>query len=275
MNHQLTPNPAACQSLSDTEAARLRRQRPDLWADPAKSCLTCLGKKTFLTREGDHLVTYDCNCLEQWRLHRWLLASGVDTHYQRLSWSDVTTVDRGALDAALSYMDHAQGNVSAGLGLTFGSPDKGTGKTLLSTLVFKALLHDGYDGYFTQFNAMLDMFTSSWRDEDERRWYNRKIRNAGVLVIDDIGRENKGRSQMVEAMLDEVVRSRVGAARPTIISSNFTVEELNQGYGSNVLSLLSESNQYINVPGVDYRPTMAQRKAQDVLEGIRRPLVVG
>ena len=278
-NFQLVPNPPACRSLTDPEADRLRSQYSKLWSDPAKTCETCLketkgGVATFRARVAREIVTYDCSCIQQWRLNRWLLNSGVDKRYQRFSWDDATHVNPSAQGAVLGYAAESAAMINHGEGMTLWGKGKGTGKTLLGSLLLKDLMSRGRDGHFTQFNEMLDSFTAGWRSEKERAWFIRRVRNVEVLVIDDMGRESKGRENITEAMFDSVIRARVASCKPTIITTNYSPEQMHQGYGGNVLSLLTEVNENIEVPGADYRPIIKVQRAQDRRDGIVHPIVL-
>lgn len=280
-NYQLAPLPAGIRSLTNPESERLRQQYPRLWADPSKTCLTCTfevtGTKTFKSRVAgvvEDYATFDCNCADQWRLNRWLLNAGIGVRYQRLSWDDVRTVSVPVQEAVMGYTLDVAKHLAQGAGLTLWSPNRGTGKTLLATLLAKAVLAAGYDGYFIQFNEMLDAFSAGWRNEEERAWFIRRVRNAQLLVVDDMGREHKGRAEVAESMFDTVIRARVAGAMPTIITTNYTQQDMLTGYGPNVLSLLSEVNEAIEVSGVDYRPQMASQDAQDRADGVVRPLVI-
>jgi DNA replication protein DnaC len=274
-NRQLPPNPPACQSLTDPDRERLKRDNPGLWSDPEKTCLTCQKRGAFSVRQDGQVLAFDCDCAAQWKLHRWLLNSGVGLRYQRLSWTHCDSVNKVAVAAVTDYLDYSDRYVSAGRGLTLGSPAMGTGKTMLATLLFKALLADGLDGYMVQFNDMLNLFSAGWRNEEDRKWFIRRVRNAGVLVVDDIGREHKGRAEVSEAMFDEVIRHRDASCKPTIITTNYTEQELLQGYGGNIMSLLSGVNTYVPVPGMDYRPRLIENAAADARDGIAYPIVIG
>ncbi len=268
--------PPGLRTLTDPEAARLRKQYPDLWADPKKTCLTCSKTGSFKYRDGAQIVDVVCDCLTQWKMHRWMLNAGIGLRYQRLSWLDASGVRADVQRQVFEYFEQAEANLATGTGITFWSKDKGTGKTLLSTLLVKSLMTRGADVYFTQFNEMLDFFSDGWRDAEEKAWFVKKVRNAGVLVADDMGREYKGRSEVAEAMFDTVIRARVAASRPTFITTNYTPEEMLQGYGGNVLSLLSEVNIEVHVPGADYRPKVRERSIRDRADDITTyPIVVG
>lgn len=268
----LPPNPPTVRPLLDPEAARLRKQDPSGWHDPHRTCKTCRKKGTFLGPDGEQ---WECNCIEQWALHRFLLNAGVGTSYQRVSWDDVTDqVPQAVQQAVLEYALEAERYVSAGIGLILHG-DSGTGKTLLLTLLLKRLLELGYDGYFTQFNDLLDSYTAGWRDAEESEWFTKRVRNAGILVVDDIGKESKGRENVTSPLFDMVIRHRVANDKPTLITTNYSMDELRAGYGGAVMSLLAESCLDYRVTGTDYRETARQRTLEDLRQGIVRPLVLG
>lgn len=263
--------PPTVRILSDAESDRLKRLNPGLWADPESKCITCFRKGSFKSRSGEQV---ECNCVDQWVLHRFLLNAGIGLHYQRLDWDDLDSqVSEGIQVAVMEYAQSAQQFINAGLGMIIsGTP--GTGKTLLAVLLLKNLLRQGYDCYFTQFNQMLDDYSSGWRDKDDKEWFVRRITNARVLVVDDIGRESKGRDNVATPMFDQVIRSRVANARPTIITTNYSKEEMQSGYGPNVMSLLAERSIEHSLQGPDYRPKANVRTTTEVMSGVVRPVVL-
>lgn len=275
----LPPRPAGIRPLTDAEAERLRKFHPRL-PRTLDQCITCGGKKTFRWRdENGDPAEFECPCRDQWILHRYFLHSGLGKMYQRMSWTDARAVDSATLTQVFDYIDHADAFMRSGRGMILRSPQRGNGKTLTAALVFKAMLAKGHDGYFTQFNELLDSNAAGWRDEDERQWFIRRVRNAGILVIDDVGREmaeTSGRGlAMIEATFDKVIRARHDDALPTIITTNKTEEEWETKYQSNILSLLSGTCRTVEVRGADYRPTFnAQQDSEDRL-GLIRPVTVG
>lgn len=275
MTYSLPPLPAHVRTLSTADAARLKAQYPGLWPDPQKTCITCQKTGSYRWYVDDAVVEHDCDCVSQWRLHRWLLNAGVGTWYQRLSWADATAVSADTQRSVMEYVRDHQQNVDAGLGLVLWSESLGIGKTLMAVLTAKSLVREGEDVFFVQFNDLIDYFTAGWRDEDERRWFNRRVRNADVLVIDDLGREHKGRSEVVESMLDQVIRHRTAMAQPTIITTNNTPDMVKRGYGSNVMSLLSERSLWVPLAGADFRGASNERTKSEKRDGLTRPLVLG
>lgn len=273
------PNPAACQPLSNEDFARLRAARPRLWTDPAKDCLTCRKAEDRTYRwytDGDRTgtATYECDCRAQWLLHLWMLNSGIGLNYQRLSWDDISSIPANIVEQVQDYALRAAENVASGRNLILWSTGAGSGKTLLLMLLAKALLLQGIQVYVSQFNDIIDLFTSSWRDQAERDQWNRRVRNADVKCIDDLGKEHKGRVDLVDSMLDQVIRGRVMDDAPTIITTNLTPQQVQQNYGGYVMSLLSEKAIFIEVTGADFRPKRLVLSQAEFDLGLTRPLTV-
>lgn len=279
---KLPPNPPAIRTLRDEELTRLKGLYPDL-PHSLKGCKTCRGTGTFQWKDPSYetgpglppwrAIEWECNCVEQFVLHRYLLNAGVELSYQRLSWVDAAGAEQGAQDVVLEYVDHADQYAGMGLGLMLHGR-RGTGKTMLTTLLLKMLLAKGLDAYFVTFQDLIDIYVSGWRNETERAWFDRRIRNAGVLGIDDVGRENKARVEMVESMFDHVIRPRVAAARPTIITTNKSLDELRSLYRGNVMSLLTESCIEYEFSGEDYRETAKVNRIAEARGGLTRPLTL-
>jgi len=272
LSRQLSDNPPSCRLLTDPEMERLKKSGATRWLDPFRGCLTCGDNKTFQGPDGEE---WQCDCLAQWTLYHWMLNAGINTEYQRLSWEDMTAVNADAKRAMFDYIANLDYNIRVGRGLILWSKTPGTGKTLLASLLVKQALAQGADCYLTQFNEMLDIFTSGWRDESERAWFIKRIRNVPILAVDDIGKEAGGRSNVVDSMFDTVMRHRVASGLPTLITTNLTPDEIQAGYGLYVMSLLSEQCESIQVPGLDYRPRKREENAVLAANKIVRPFVAG
>lgn len=272
---ELPALPRTVKVLSSDDTERLRALYPDLPKGPG-NCVTCKGRGQFRWRDEDwgDPVDWACSCEDQFLLNRWFLHSGIEIHYQRLFWADASGVREDVLDVVTDYIEHLDAYTTAGLGLLLWGR-VGTGKTMLATLLMKSILEKGVDGYFATFHTLLDLFTAGWQADAQKAWFDRRLRNAGVLVIDDIGREYAGRSQVAETALDHVLRQRVAADRPTIITTNRAPDELATVYSGNALSLISESAIVKEFVGADYRPEHRQRKIDEAKAGLTRPLVFG
>lgn len=252
--------------LSDEEAHRLYEANPKLKSSYRDYCPTCGTTGSYRWKGEDHV----CPCRTQLNLHKHYLAAGVGVAYQRLDWDDYVG-DPKVQALCKKYSENASQYVSRGRGImlhgTFGS-----GKTLAMNLLIKHLIHLGYDCYATTFASMIELFTAGWRSPEEQRWYQRKIVHSDVLLLDDLGRELKRNTRLSESTFDDVLRTRVQMGRVTFITTNLTPDELDDGYGSAVLSLLQESSVVYEVQGSDFRPQANQRMRQEIEAGEVRPI---
>lgn len=233
------------------------------------------------------VVTYDCPCEDQWELHRFLLNSGIGLAYQRLAWVDGVAIEPGGIEVVEGYLSMAEDATNSGLGLLLWGGGRGTGKTMLSALLLKRLLAEGHDGYFTTFSNLLDKLMESWNSPEARTWFHARIRNAKVLVVDDVGREMKQRRMVKgegmkdyqtatsEFAIESVLRHRLANAMPTIITTNLSVKELTSHYGEHFKSLLTEAAQAYEFKGADFRTQSSRRLHEEALRGLRRPVVIG
>lgn len=278
---KLPDNPKGIRVLQSWESERLRSivtDRKKLPPTP-QECITCKGRGTFRwynIYEGESEEDYECNCREQWILHRYFLYNGVGTHLQRIGWMLCTVppnvrrpVEQYLMDKDLDW------NMEQGIGLYLYGP-KGTGKSLMASILLRRTLSMGYEGHYTSFHEMREAKTNEWKDEGRSEWFMKKITDTTVLVIDDPGQENMSEKSLEfsRTILDSVIRHRMTAGFPTIITSNQSPEDFRHLYGGYVDSLVQERMIPLYVPGNDYRPNMKLDLDQDKARGLTRPIVV-
>jgi len=270
------PLPGHIRPPWDSELTRLRGKYGNLAT--VGDCLTCRGRKTYLWYAPDGTAQeYGCDCEAQWTLHLWLLSSGVEKNHQRLFWWDMTATEDEALGAVAKYVQYAETYADQGRGLVlYGG--HGSGKTSLAVLLLKTLIALGYDGYFTTFTEMLDTYTGGWRSPNDKAWFDARVKNAGVLVIDDVGREHQGRtaSGLPERAFEEVLRHRISSGVPTFVTTNKAPEEINQGYGGGVMSLLAERSTTYHFRAEDFRraDSVKDRFDDEARLGLTRPIAL-
>lgn len=294
---QLPPLPKGIRMLTNVEATGLDSRTPIAKAyRPQGTCVTCLGKRWFRWRSADgQPVEYDCPCNDQYMAFRYLLHSGIPLTYQRLGWGDYTHLSDTAMAETARFLEHRDAFLNAGFGMVlWGS--RGNGKTLLANLLLKEFIGDGIPCYSTTFADMVEAFAGGWHDPEKEAWFNRMLRNARVLYIDDVGREyskdrfgdaTKSEEQiraaaladnrpgsMKETLLESVVRHRTANSLPTFVSTNFTPDQVANGYGGHTMSLLGEKSHFVNVTGPDRREEMRRRESDNIVEGLTRPIVI-
>lgn len=281
---QLSPNPPAVRNLLNEALRRLEAEYdPKVMPRTPDKCLTCGGKKTFRWKHPDtgEVVDWECNCVEQYQLRLYLLNAGIEKQYQNLSLMDAHALEAGALALLGDYFEYADAYVNQGLGLVLYG-ESGTGKTLISTLLLKHLLRKGHDGYFTPFSKMINSSVDGWYNQEHRQWYIKRIVNAGILVIDDIGHEPAARRATVLPIFNETIRTRMAGSRPTFITTNLSLNDLESYYRLDhleketydFLSILKGCSIFLGFTGESYRNREGEEKRQNAREGLRRPAVM-
>lgn len=254
--------------LTDTEAERLYRNHPQMGRSWEKYCPTCDKTGTYFWKGQDN----PCDCEYQLQLHKHYLAAGVGATYQRLDWDDYAGPTE-ALDGVIKYLERREQFLRRGMGIYFlGS--YGTGKTMLANLVLKELIKDGLTCWATTFSQTVEMFTAGWTDKADKNYFQTKFINSQVLLLDDVGKELRGtRIALAETTFDAILRQRVQAGRTTFITTNMSHDELEDGYGSAILSLVREKSLVQAFEGNDFRVTANDREVSEVLRGEVRPIV--
>jgi DNA replication protein DnaC len=270
----LDPNPDACMPLSTSDWKRLQETHSGLWADPEITCLTCEKQGEFRTIRDGQEVSMWCDCVEQWKLHLWMLNAGIGLAYQRLGWEQAEGVSDQALVPIDGYLREVDVLSGIGHGLTLWGPP-GTGKTLLLTLIQRKLMELGFDTYFILFNQLVNLHTAGWRDDGARRYFERRVMNAEHLFIDDMGKENSNRGEIVGSLVDEILRHRIQHGRTTFVSANLSPETMEDRYYTGTLGLFQEVNRIIEIQGESFREHRRELLANQARRGIRWPVVIG
>ena len=253
--------------LSDEDAERLYSAHPRLARSHLDGCPTCGGVGTY-NWKGEQT----CDCEMQLQLHKHYLLANIGVLYQRLDWEDYDSTDNASVvSGTAEYLEAHQSMLRNGIGIIYQGPF-GTGKSMLASLVAKESVKLGHVTFFTTFQGMVQMFTSGWTSTEDRRWFERRVVESDVLVLDDIGKEFRTKNNLAESLFDHVMRQRVFSGRVTIITTNDDEEELTKGYGAAVLSLLNERSMFMSLRGTDYRLTAKKRAVREALHGEQRPV---
>lgn len=250
--------------LPDNELQRLLSKFPELRASPEDYCPTC--KKTGIYRwEGkDH----ECDCATQLRLYKKYLSSGIGIPYQRLTWDDLDPELDPQLEPIYKFLNDPEKYLSRGIGVYLWGPP-GSGKTMVATLILKDLIRKGHTGFSATMAEMVNYFTAGWGgNTEEKNWFTNKFLSSQVLVLDELRRDNR----LAESTFDHILRTRVHEGRPTIITTNLTPDELENGYGSSILSLIVQQSIVVNLNRQNYRGQAHDRLMKEIELGETTPI---
>ena len=128
----------------------------------------------------------------------------------------------------------------------------GVGKTHLSLAIANVVINRGYSVVFgTSQNIVSDLQSEEFNDGREQQYYKRAVFNCDLLVIDDLGTEVLNPSRV--AILYNIINSRLLSKLPTIITTNFTLDELEEKYDQRIYSRITGEYKNLTIDGKDVR----------------------
>lgn len=123
--------------------------------------------------------------------------------------------------------------------------DTGLGKTFLSACIARAVADNGYSVMYESAGHLFGRLERAKfsGDEDARRESDKYLA-CDLLIVDDLGTEMPG--QFTTAALYSLINDRLLSGKPTIMSTNLTLEEVERRYNRQIASRLRGS--YVRVP---------------------------
>ncbi|MDR0884326.1 MAG: ATP-binding protein [Oscillospiraceae bacterium] len=134
----------------------------------------------------------------------------------------------------------------------------GLGKTHLSGAIINRVIERGFSVEYGSAPALLDALVKSRFDSRSDRSLEKALQTCDLLVLDDLGAE--AANSATKEALYILVNARLLAHKPTIVSSNFTPQELAAQYDTRIASrLLYDHTTVIEFVGNDIRAQMNRR----------------
>lgn len=140
----------------------------------------------------------------------------------------------------------------------------GTGKSFLSGCIAKALLEKGNNVlYFSaaQLFQELSAYTMDYQNKEVLQNLYHDLYHCDLLIIDDMGTEPS--NAYISSQLFTILNERHNANKSTIISTNFTLEELGKRYSERIFSRITSHYNLCRLTGKDirmYKKRMLNRK---------------
>lgn len=274
--------PAHIRPLLNADSERLNADKSV--SKSLVDCRICGGARSFLwygDKTRSSVEQWRCPCEDQWILYRYLLNRGIGVSYQRLDWADFVQPQPSVVETVNKFNRSWQKYLRAGMGLVFTGP-MGNGKSLLMNLLLKKYIAQQIDGYIVTFQELINYFTAGWHSDEDRAWFQQRLRGAGLLVVDDLGRERrpafeagvKDAHRLAEPLLDDVLRYRLSMELPTFVTSNLELDEIPKLYGPNIGSLFEERSITCRFDNADFRAHSQSRTDAEVVAGLSRPITL-
>ncbi len=152
-----------------------------------------------------------------------------------------------ALNAVKKYADEF--SEKSGNLLFIGNP--GLGKTHLAMAVAKTVAQKGYTVIYGSVINQFRKIENEHFGHDHADTTLDLMLGCDLLIIDDLGVEIP--SSFYESVLYTIINSRINSAKPTIVTTNLTLNEMKGRYNTRILSRLSFNFEMIGFVGQDIR----------------------
>jgi DNA replication protein DnaC len=235
------------------------RPRSEPFAERACPLGACDGSGWIL---GPEDVARPCECRAQ-RLKRGRVrgvASAIPPRYRGVSFDRPPVSDmarsaqtEGALAKVREFVTELDAKLEQGGGLWL-SGDTGTGKTTLAMLVSKEALNRGHSVAIYSLPKLLARIRRTYDEEPGEDTYSaffQRLTSVDLLHIDDFGAEK--RSDWVLEQLYALVNERYEDERSILLTTNLTVDKLEDQIGRRTVSRLTETCEQVALFGVDRR----------------------
>lgn len=132
------------------------------------------------------------------------------------------------------------------------SGDTGLGKTFLSACIARTVADNGYSVMYESAGHLFgNLERAKFTSDEQARKEADKYTACDLLIVDDLGTEMPG--QFTTTALYTLVNDRLLSGKPTIISTNLTIEEFEKRYNRQIASRLRGSYTRIPFMGEDIR----------------------
>ena len=212
----------------------------------------CLGRVYFDSDE----CRYKQEARRQRALAEKVSQSGIPAIYRRKSYSDYVEISENNSAARLAAQEYLETESDHWLYIWGGC---GTGKTFLASLIAKEWIEHVGDAQFTTFQNILEELKSSFDDKQiKASGIMGQYLNCDLLVLDDVGTGYF--SDWGVAIFYWLINERYNAVKPTVLTSNYSMEELRERLvskdaysGARIISRLRQMCQILYMGEYDFR----------------------
>ena len=182
--------------------------------------------------------------------------AGIERRYQSCTFEKIAARGvppqvTGEYQRVRQYAEQIGAHVAAGTGLALLGP-VGTLKTSLAVAALQEGLKAGVSGMFLTMPSLLDtLFTLKDTNREEWARFEDRLRNVGILLLDDLGAEHS--EGWVHTKIDAIVSERYNRMKPIIITSNLTSERLAKTYAARIFDRIRHTSEVVRFAGESLR----------------------
>jgi DNA replication protein DnaC len=146
------------------------------------------------------------------------------------------------------YIDNIVRNVEDGVGLLFHGDLRG-GKTSASVIIAKSIVEHKGSAFFSRADELVRDIMERKRF-DETQTVDVRTRAVDMLVIDDLGAENK--FDYGKSIIERVIRHRYDHKRPIIFTTNIKATKMEEFYGEGIWTVVQSMVAGVLVSGTHF-----------------------
>lgn len=235
-------------ALSNIISDNHERDVPPPSSSETYKCTTCQDRGIFL--EGD--IAYPCDCMKtrkrenQFR-HARISRELMNCRFERFRFDYyiAETEDpvhregaKRAFDASKLFVEECLRNPH-GLGIMFTGP-VGSGKTFLAAAIANKLIESKFHVLFLIVPDLLDELRATFKSEINELDLLDSARTIPILILDDLGAHNY--TDWTRNRLYSIINYRINEQLPTVITSNLSLDEMEDYIGVRTTSRIIQSS---------------------------------
>lgn len=258
-----------------------------LGEDGLPHCSNCHGARYCVLADGIAVRHVSCECnRKKWQKEEkeekrqqtvceFNTRKGLSLIYEKyinvtFDTAKITKYNASAYEKCKNYVKNRKTVYENGIGMYIYG-DNSTGKTYLTACMCNELVRNGNYCVYTNMGQILDEIRSSYNGGASETDLLRKLVSYDFAFIDDLGKEfktrevNENSAKWAEEKFFEVLNARYNAQKPTVFSSNYSIQEL-----ATVLKLdkaivervVEMSTRVIKLDGDDFRSLAREEKSR-------------
>ncbi len=142
----------------------------------------------------------------------------------------------------------------------------GTGKSFLAVSIADELLRKGHSVIYFSSIGLFELLaenTFDYKAKQELRSIYDDLYGCELLIIDDLGSERT--NAFVSSELFAILNEREGRKKSTIITTNFSLEDLQRTYSDRIFSRITSNFRLLKLSGPDIRKIkkLARKESED------------
>ena len=142
-----------------------------------------------------------------------------------------------------------------GVGLFICGPN-GVGKTYIACAIGIRAIRRLHTVRYCVAPDVVKIHADGWKDDNVRN-SDDELNMCDFLIVDDIGKVYASKSGFETYVIERMIRNRVQAGRPCIITANMNYAALREHYGDSFKSIMDEACVKVVLVGEDYRKKVA------------------